>query len=142
MLEWLNPAAAKKILHRFDPPRGKTIRATAPPKPPRRWMRNQAYPERTVGQLMQPTLAVFRPATTVAEATEQIRRLARKTIITYAFVTDEQERLLGVVVMRDMLLAQPAQRLKEIMLRDPFYLTPEMSLTEAMRAVLVRHYPV
>jgi magnesium transporter len=28
------------------------------------------------------------------------------------------------------------------MLTNPFYLTPEMSLTEAMRAVLVRHYPV
>jgi len=106
------------------------------------WMRNQTYPERTIGRLMQPPLAVFRPQTTVAEATEQIRRLARKTIITYAFVTDEQEHLLGVVIMRDMLLAQSSQHLEEIMLTDPFYLTPEMSLTEAMRAVLVRHYPV
>ena len=142
MLELLNPAAALKILQHFDSSRRETILATASPETTRQWMRNQAYPERTVGQLMQPPLAVFRPATTVAEATEQIRRLARKTIITYAFVTDEQERLLGVVVMRDMLLAQPAQRLEEIMLRDPFYLTPEMSLTEAMRAVLIRHYPV
>jgi magnesium transporter len=91
---------------------------------------------------MQPPLAVFRPQTTVAEATEQIRSLAKKAIITYAFVTDEQEKLLGVVVMRDMLLAQSSQRLEEIMLTDPFYLTPEMSLTDAMRSVLVRHYPV
>ncbi len=44
--------------------------------------------------------------------------------------------------MRDMLLAQREQRLDEIMLPDPFYLTPDMSLTQAMRAVLVRHYPV
>jgi magnesium transporter len=44
--------------------------------------------------------------------------------------------------MRDMLLAQSSKHLEEIMLTDPFYLTPEMSLTEAMRAVLVRHYPV
>src|SRR2546430_14549851 len=28
------------------------------------------------------------------------------------------------------------------MLTNPFYLTPEMSLTDAMRSVLVRHYPV
>jgi magnesium transporter len=91
---------------------------------------------------MQPPLAVFRPQTTVAEATEQIRRLARKTIITYGFVTDDQEKLLGVVVMRDMLLAHSSQRLEEIMLTNPFYLTPEMSLPDAMRAVLVRHYPV
>src|SRR6266478_1302647 len=142
MLELLNPASALKILQRFDPPRRETILATASAEDTRQWMRNQTYPERTIGRLMQPPLAVFSPQTTVAEATEQIRRLARKTIITYAFVTDEQEKLLWVVVMRDMLLAQSSQRLEEIMLTNPFYLTPEMSLPEAMRAVLVRHYPV
>jgi magnesium transporter len=142
MLELLNPASALKILQDFDLARRETVLATASAENTRQWMRNQTYPERTVGRLMQPPLAVFRPQTTVAEATEQIRRLARKTIITYGFVTDEQEKLLGVIVMRDMLLAQSSQRLEEIMLRNPFFLTPEMSLTEAMRAVLVRHYPV
>src|SRR5262252_1253300 len=142
MLELLNPAAALKILQRFTLSRRETILATASSETTQQWMRNQTFPERTVGRLMQPPLAVFRPTTTVAEATEQIRLLARKAIITYGFVTDEQEKLLGVVVMRDMLLAQRAQRLEEIMLTNPFYLTPEMSLPDAMRAVLVRHYPV
>jgi Mg/Co/Ni transporter MgtE len=117
MLELLNPAATLKILQRFDLSRRETILATASSETTQQWMRNQTYPERTVGRLMQPPLAVFRPTTTVAEATEQIRRLAKKTIITYAFVTDEQEKLLGVVVMRDMLLAQQTQRLDEIMLK-------------------------
>ena len=129
MLELLNPAAALKILQRFDLSRRETILATASTETTQQWMRNQTYPERTVGRLMQPPLAVFSPTTTVAEATEQIRRLAKKTIITYAFVTDEEDKLLGVVVMRDMLLAQREQRLEEIMLPDPFYLTPDMSLT-------------
>jgi magnesium transporter len=142
MLELLNPATALKILQQFTSSRRETILATASAETTQQWMRNQTYPERTVGRLMQPPLAVFRAGTTVAEATEQIRRLARKTIITYGFVTDEHEKLLGVVVMRDMLLAQRTQRLEEIMLRDPFYLTPDMSLTDAMRAVLVRHFPV
>jgi len=142
MLELLNPASALNILQRFNPARGQTILATASPDTHRQWMRNQTYPERTIGRLMQPPLAVFRPQTTVAEATEQIRDLAKKAIITYGFVTDEQEKLLGVIVMRDLLLAQSSQRLEEIMLANPFYLTPEMPLPEAMRAVLVRHYPV
>ena len=142
MLELLNPASAINILQRFAPPRRQAILATASPETDQQWMRNQTYPERTIGRLMQPPLAVFRPQTTVAEATEQIRHLARKAIITYGFVTDEQEKLLGVIVMRDLLLAQSSQRLEEIMLANPFYLTPEMSLTDAMRAVLARHYPV
>lgn len=142
MLELLNPASALKILQRFTPSRRETILATASPETNQQWMRNQTYPERSIGRLMQPPLAVFRPETTIAEATEQIRRLARKAIITYGFVTDEHEKLLGVVVMRDMLLARSNQRLDEIMLKNPFYLTPEMTLTEAMKSVLVRHYPV
>src|SRR6266705_48497 len=139
MLELLNPASALNILDCFDPPRRQTVLATASVEDTQQWMRNQTYPERTIGRLMQPPLAVFRLQTTVAEATEQIRRLASKAIITYGFVTDEQEKLLGVIVMRDLLLAQNNQ---EIMLANPFYLTPEMSLTDAMRAVLVRHFPV
>jgi magnesium transporter len=142
MLELLNPATALNILQHFDPPRRQAILATASPETDQQWMRNQTYPERTIGRLMQPPLAVFRPQTTVAEATEAIRHLASKAIITYGFVTDEEEKLLGVVVMRDLLLAQSNQRLDEIMLANPFYLTPEMPLPEAMRAVLVRHYPV
>src|SRR5438067_11060512 len=103
MLELLNPASALNILQRFDSARRQTVLATASVEDTQQWMRNQTYPERTIGRLMQPPLAVFRPQTTVAQATEQIRLLARKTIITYAFVTDDQEKLLGVVVMRDML---------------------------------------
>src|SRR5437762_14066591 len=80
MLELLNPAAALKILQRFDSSRRETILATASSETTQQWMRNQTYPERTVGRLMQPPLAVFRPTTTVAEAPEQIRRLANTTI--------------------------------------------------------------
>ena len=90
MLELLNPAATLKILQRFASYRRETILATASTETTQQWMRNQTYPELTVGRLIQPPLAVFRPTTTVAEATEQIRRLAKKTIITYAFVTDER----------------------------------------------------
>ena len=81
MLELLNPAAAMKILQRFNLSRRETILATASSETTQQWMRNQTYPERTVGRLMQPPLAVFRPTTTIAEATEQIRRLAQKAII-------------------------------------------------------------
>jgi magnesium transporter len=44
--------------------------------------------------------------------------------------------------MREMLLAKLNQRLSEIMIADPFYLRPEMGLVEAMKATMVRHYPV
>src|ERR1041385_4504990 len=52
MLELLNPAAALKILQRFDPSRRETILATASAETTQQWMRNQTYPDRTVGRLM------------------------------------------------------------------------------------------
>jgi magnesium transporter len=66
----------------------------------------------------------------------------KRAFITYLFVTDDRGRLVGVVVMREMLLGDRSQRLDEIMLRNPFFLTPETKLTDAMRSVLNRHYPV
>jgi magnesium transporter len=92
--------------------------------------------------MMEPALAVFHPGTTVAEATRELRHLVTRAFITYVFVVDDEERLQGVVAMREMLLAGPGQRLDEIMIVDPFYLTPEMPLVEAMKATMVRHYPV
>jgi hypothetical protein len=59
MLELLNPASALKILQRFNPSRRQTILATASPETNKQWMRNQTYPERSIGRLMQPPLAVF-----------------------------------------------------------------------------------
>jgi magnesium transporter len=142
MLELLNPAMAVDVLECLPDDREQAVLAAAPPETSRQWMRNESYPEHTIGRLMQPPLAVFRPETTIAEATDQIRRLTRHTIITYGFVTDENEKLFGVIVMRDMLLGRADQQVEEIMLRNPFYLHPEMTLTEAMNAVLARHYPV
>jgi magnesium transporter len=142
MLELLNPAMAVDVLECLPDDREQAVLAAASPETSRQWMRNESYPEHTIGRLMQPPLAVFRPETTIGEATEQIRRLTRHAIITYGFVTDKNEKLFGVIVMRDMLLGWADQQVEEIMLRNPFYLHPEMTLTEAMNAVLARHYPV
>ena len=59
----------------------------------------------TVADLMSPALGVFRPDMTVAQTVEELRELTRSAIITYCYVTDGDGKLVGVVVMRDMLLA-------------------------------------
>lgn len=95
----------------------------------------------TIGELTEPALAVFRPETTAGEATEVVRGLAAKHFFTYAYVADAAGRLVGVVTMRDLLLAGPASRLGDFMLRDPFFFKPQTPLMEAMRLTLNRHFP-
>jgi len=95
----------------------------------------------TIGQLTEPALAVFRPEKTATEAIEAVRELAAKYFFTYVYVTDTAGRLVGVVTMRDLLLAGPTRPLGEFMLRDPFFLKPQTPLMEAMRLTLHRHFP-
>ena len=95
-----------------------------------------------VADLMSPSIGVFTGAMSVADTVEQLRDLTRAALITYCYVTDAGGRLEGVVVMRDLLLATPDAKLSDLMLRDPFALDERMSLDEALKAALSRHYPV
>ncbi|WP_206185512.1 magnesium transporter [Sphingosinicella sp. CPCC 101087] len=96
----------------------------------------------TVSDLMSPPIGVFRREMTVAETVDELREQTRAGLITYCYITDEAGKLEGLVVMRDMLLADPETRLESIMLRNPFWLDVGMPLEEALKAALSKHFPV
>jgi magnesium transporter len=141
VLQQVHPSTAQDLLASLPEDRQQDVHAAAP-ESSRQWALNQTFPEGSVGRLMDPPIGVFSPDITVGEAVEELRELVKGAFITYAFVVDAQGVLVGVVVMRDLLFADRAQRLSDIMLRDPFSLTPQMPLRDAMRLVLNRHYPV
>jgi magnesium transporter len=141
-LEKVNPAIRWSVLRAMPDERRSAVLHATQPERAQVWRRNLDYPENTIGSLMEPPLGVLHPDTTVEEAINELRELVKRAFITYLFVTDESERLVGVVAMRELLLAERSQRLEEIMIREPFFLSPTMGLTEAMRSVLNRHYPV
>ena len=142
MLTLLNSRQAQRVLDSLSVERRRRVMAAAEGRTRQQWARNEAYSKNTVGHMMEPALAVFRPEITVAEATAELRLLVARAFITYAFVVDDEERLVGVVAMREMLLARSDQPLRDIMVTEPFRLEPRMELVEAMRATMVRHYPV
>lgn len=142
VLQRLEPAAVPPIFDLLDERRRMQIWARAPRLLYREWPVNQEYPERTIGRVMEPPAAVFGPEATVGEVTARVRELVRTAFVTYCFVTDADERLLGVVTMRDLLVADPSATLGEVMLAEPFYLRADTPLMEGMRQVLNRHYPV
>ncbi len=138
----INPLVAQQIFHELGDQRRCEILAAATPEKARQWSRNEQYPQDSVGWLMEPPVAVFRPTMTVRDTIEALRKLTKKAFITYGYVADESNKLLGILVMRDLMLARPEQRLSEIMIATIFALKPEMELTEAMKATVNRHYPV
>ncbi|MCX7305206.1 MAG: magnesium transporter [Hyphomicrobiales bacterium] len=98
--------------------------------------------ENTVREMMEPALAVLAQTTTVQQAIDFLRGHETPRLITYLYVTDAAERLTGLIVIRDLLLADPAEPLRDIMLPAPYALTVDMDLAEADRAAIHRHYPV
>jgi len=71
-----------------------------------------------------------------------MRETIRTRMVTYIFVVDAANRLLGVVAFRELLYAERTQTLDQVMLRNPFMLRPDMTLVDAMREVVTKHFPV
>jgi magnesium transporter len=138
----LNPAFTQDILRALPDERRKAIIDSATPELARQWERNNSFAAGTLGSLMEPTYAMFHPETTVDEAVERLHQLVKVAFITYGYVTDPDCKLVGLVTMRDLLLAERSAHLGDIMLRNVFVLRPGMSISEAMKLSLSRHYPV
>ncbi|HOZ22279.1 MAG TPA: magnesium transporter [bacterium] len=140
-LRLIGPHAAEKILTLLPPGGRERITSALPAAVREQWVLNLTYPKESVGQMMDPVWALFSPDKTVRETIDELRQLVKQEFITYGYVIDEEKRLIGVVVMRELLFADPASTLREVMLTEPFSLRASMPLMEAMREVLTRHFP-
>ena len=137
----LHPPQVLALLPRFDAGRRAAILQAAPPEHRLHWLRNHDYPEGSVGRLMIPVVATFSPTATVHEVVERLRELVKQAFITYGYVIDDHHRLIGVLVMRELLLADSSQIVRELMIEHPFSLRAEQSVSDATPLVLARHYP-
>ena len=142
VLRGLLPNVAQEVLKSLPRPRARAILAATPPDIAARWRLDAPYPEDSVGSLMEPPVAVFGPDDTVRNTVESLKELTKQQFVTYCFVAGDHGKLEGVVTMRDLLLNPPESRLGDLMLRDTFFLTPDMPLLDAMKSTLSRHYPV
>jgi magnesium transporter len=142
VLQQLNPMVAQHVLDEMQEEPRTAAMTFVPMRKARQWASNREHPEDSVGWLMEEPVAVFKPEANARDTIEEVRKLAKKAFITYGYITDQEERLLGLLVMRDLMLAEPDAKLSDVMLRDPFKLDPDMELTEAMKMVVNKHYPV
>ncbi len=98
-----------------------------------------------VRDIMQAPTAMLRATTTVAGALDFIVHVEPSSTITYIYVVDDDAHLLGVVAMRDLLLARPGQTLGEIMNAKPYAFVMDTPIQDAVATALkLRHrlYPI
>jgi magnesium transporter len=138
----MNPQHVGELIPEMDEAQRRRLFSAGPEAVTSQWALNQGFPEGSVGRLMEPPTAVFKPEQSVGDVTAKIRQLVKKIFITYVFVIDENAKLVGIVTMRDLLVSDPALRLEEVMLRKPFFLWANVDIMEAMKLVVHRHFPV
>ena len=141
-LSRLRPAFVQDILALLPGEARARALAAAPDELSRQWQRNALYELGSVGRMMEPVIGAYPPDQSVGDTIESLRELVKMAFITYIYVVDRSERLLGIVTMRDLLFSEHDRKLSEVMLKDPFALKAEIPLADAMRSVLDRHFPV
>ncbi len=95
-----------------------------------------SYPEGSAGAVMTSEYVTLPATVTVDQAITRLRREAfNKETIYYAYVVDENRRLLGFVSLKDLILANPQERIEDIMHRDVIFARAHDDQEEAARLI-------
>jgi magnesium transporter len=99
------------------------------------------YPQDSVGRIMTMDFLTFNKDTLAEEAIEKIRMLAKKRFpLSYVYVVDEEKHLVGVLNMRDLMLAAPDSPLEAIIRKEVFTLHCFTDRQEAANELAKRKY--
>ncbi len=93
------------------------------------------YPEGTVGRLMTTDFMALSPDTTAQGAIDKIRERGELESFFYLYVVDDTGKLIGVVPIRNLVIAPPGRTLNEMMIADPIKADVFMDQEEAARIV-------
>ncbi len=99
------------------------------------------YKEDTAGGIMQTEVISVSDELTIAETIEKLRSmedLTESDRLFYVYVTDQNQRLRGVLKVRDLLLRNPKLRVRDIMIREVRAVSVHADQEEIAR--LFKHY--
>ncbi len=98
--------------------------------------RLSSYPEGTAGAVMTSDYVTLTPDLTAAEAIAKLRKEAPdKETIYYAYVVDQDRKLLGFLSLKDLILARPEARIGDIMHTDVIFARTTDDQEDAARKI-------
>lgn len=116
IIEEMPPDEAADVLSDISPKKAQEILESLEKEDAEDIQELLGHEEDTAGGLMTNAFIAYRPETTVAEAVEKFRKDAEEVeTIYYIYVTDAEEKLKGVVSLRELLLSSPEAKLSDIM---------------------------
>ena len=91
------------------------------------------YPEDSIGRLMTPQFVAVEAASTVQEVLDHIRQVApTPETLSVLYVVDEEGKLIDDVALEELVLADPGERVGEIIDKHPVYLPALADREEAV----------
>ena len=108
-----------------------------------RWalQEHMTYPEDSVGRVMSTRYLSFSQDLKVRDVIRRLRNGARKRLpSSYVYVLDGTDRLVGVLNMYDLMLAEPDQPIRAVMRTDIFTLNGFTACEEAASELARRRY--
>lgn len=112
-LEEVRSDAALRLLRVTNPERQAALLATFVPERRDMFGRQLSYPDGTAGALLDPRVLSLREECSAADALDRVR-LAPDELTYYLYVVDDQQRLTGVLNLRELLRARAGQQLGSI----------------------------
>jgi len=96
-----------------------------------------SYEEGSVGRIMLTRFVALPQDMTVSNAIEEVRH-SKKHEIFYVYVVDQENRLKGVLSLRQLVIADADKKLEDIMMKDVIKVPPTVYQEEVAR--IVAHY--
>ncbi len=119
ILEEMEPDEAADVLGDMPDVRSDELLEQMEPDEARDVKELLAYDDDTAGGLMTTELVAIRADLTCEQTIQTLRELAPKAeTIYYVYVVDQEERLVGVLSLRDLVVAPPETHVSDIMVRN------------------------
>ena len=115
MVKLLPPDDATDILGEMPPERLTEMLHHLPEALAAQIDRLLSYDPRTAGGLMTTQYFSLEDTCTVSEALQHLRRAGQAETVFYVYVVDSEHRLAGVVSLRQLVMADPESRLRDLM---------------------------
>ncbi|HEM55464.1 MAG TPA: magnesium transporter [Thermodesulfobium narugense] len=107
ILSELNEEKSQEILERMDPEEASEV------------IELMNYEDEDVGSLMTKDYITLTGNETQEEALNKIKKIAEEVETIYvSYIVDSEEKLIGVISLRELLIAKPDEKIKDIMQKD------------------------
>jgi len=153
LLKSSSPEMFKDIVEKIDPQQGAVVLLALPEEYRKEFLillkedtrkhiqEFLTYPENSAGRIMSTDFIAFRTEVKVRESVQKIRALARtKQATSYVYVLDYEEHLVGVMYMRDIVVATGDETLGSLMRTDVFKIDAFMDREDVSNELSKRHF--